>query len=74
MDAYISKSKRWYNPKPSAYNFHMKTNILANFCICISFPLMNAVVKKFAPAFCYSFLKIDENDVNLKYIRFSCLT
>ena len=68
---YISKSKRCYNPKPSAYNFFMRMNIQLNFCICISFPLINAFDKKFVSAFCYSFLKIDENHVNLKYMQFS---
>ena len=37
---YISKSKRCYNAKPSAYYFYMRTNITLNFCICISIPLM----------------------------------
>ena len=37
--AYISKSKRYYNAKPSAYYFYMRTKIPLNFCICISIPL-----------------------------------
>ena len=37
--AYISKSKRCCNAKPSAYYFYMKTKMLLNFYICISVPL-----------------------------------
>ena len=39
--AYISESKRCFNVKPSAYYFHMKTNILADFQTCIIVPLTN---------------------------------
>ena len=38
--AYISKSKRCQNGKPSAYYFHIKTKISLDFHICISVPLM----------------------------------
>ena len=38
---YISKSKRYYNEKPVAYNFYIRTKILLKFCICISVPLTN---------------------------------
>ena len=33
--AHISKRKRRFNVKSSAYNFHVKTEILADFQICI---------------------------------------
>ena len=36
---HISKSKRCFNVKSSVYYFHMRINILADFCICISVPL-----------------------------------
>ena len=49
----------------------MRINILLNFRNWISVPLMNASDKKSVPAFCYSFLKMDENHVNLKYMQFS---
>ena len=39
MGAYISKSKRCYNAKPSAYYFYMKTKISLDFHICIGVPL-----------------------------------
>ena len=35
----MSKSKRNFSMKSSAYYFHMKTKILASFQICISVPL-----------------------------------
>ena len=37
--AYIPKSKRCYNVKPSAYYFYMRTKIPLNFHICISVTL-----------------------------------
>ena len=37
--ASISKSKRRFNVKSSAYYFHMKTKMLSDFQICISVPL-----------------------------------
>ena len=40
LGAYISKSKRCYNAKPLAYNFHLKTKISVDFHICISVTLM----------------------------------
>ena len=43
--AYISKSKRCCNAKPSAYSFYMKTKMLLNFYICISVPLKVSRVK-----------------------------
>ena len=36
---HISKSKRCFHMKSLTYYFHMKTNILADFQICISVPL-----------------------------------
>ena len=51
----MSKSKRCYSAKPSACYFYVKTNILVDFHICISVPLMVEVspmkfleLKKFA--------------------------
>ena len=38
-DGYISKSKRCYNAKPSAYYFYMRKKITLNFHIYISVPL-----------------------------------
>ena len=38
--AHISKSKGCFNLKSSAYYFHMKTKILADFQICVSVPLI----------------------------------
>ena len=35
------KSKRYFNVKSSAYHFYVKTEILADFQICISVPLRN---------------------------------
>ena len=35
-----SKSNCYYNAKPSAYYFHVKTKISVDFHICISVPLM----------------------------------
>ena len=35
-----TKSKTCFNAKSSRYYLHMKTNILADFQICISVPLM----------------------------------
>ena len=37
--AYISKSKRCCNAKPSVFYFYMMTKIPLDFCICISVPL-----------------------------------
>ena len=37
--ACISQSKQFYNAKPSAYYFYMRTKILLNFGICVSVPL-----------------------------------
>ena len=45
---HISKSKRCYNAKPSAYYFYMRTNIPLNFCIWIIVPL-NYLVCPFHP-------------------------
>ena len=36
---YISKSKRCYNVKPSAYCLYVKTKMTVDFHICISVPL-----------------------------------
>ena len=36
---YISKSKQYYNAKPSTYYFYVNTKILIDFHICISVPL-----------------------------------
>ena len=38
-DASISKNKRCYNLKSSAYCFYMRKEITLNFRICISVPL-----------------------------------
>ena len=38
--AYIPKIKRYYNVKPSAYYFYVKTKIIADFDFCISVPLI----------------------------------
>ena len=37
--AFILKSKQYYNAKPLAYCFYVKTKILIDFDICISVPL-----------------------------------
>ena len=37
--AYISKSKQCYNKKPSAYYFHVMTNILVDFHVSVSLAL-----------------------------------
>ena len=39
--AHTSKSKRCFNVKSPAYYFHIKTNTMADFQICISVPLIN---------------------------------
>ena len=39
--AHISKSKRCFNVKSPTYYFHIKTNTMADFQICISVPLIN---------------------------------
>ena len=44
---HISKSKRCFNVKSSAIYIHMKTNILADFQICISIPLMSMSFGKY---------------------------
>ena len=36
---YVSKSKRYYNAKPSAYYFYMRMKTPLDFGICISVPL-----------------------------------
>ena len=36
--AYISKGKRCYNVKPSAYYFYIRMKVPLNFSICISVP------------------------------------
>ena len=36
--AYISKTKRCYNVKPSVYSFYMRIKILLNLCICVGAP------------------------------------
>ena len=36
---HVSKSKTYFNVKSSKYYFHEKTNILADFKICVSVPL-----------------------------------
>ena len=41
LDAYISKSKQYYNVKPSVYYFYVKTKILEDFHNCISVPLID---------------------------------
>ena len=41
----FSKSKRCFNVKSPTYCFHMKTEILADFQICISVPLRNPSLK-----------------------------
>ena len=38
--AHISKSKKCFNVKCSAYYFHIKTKIFTDFQICISVPLI----------------------------------
>ena len=38
-NAHISKSKRCFNVKFSTYYFHIKTNTMVDFQICISVPL-----------------------------------
>ena len=45
-DIYVSKSKRCYNAKPSAYYFCVRTKISLNFRICISVPLSDIPSKK----------------------------
>ena len=40
LNAHISKSERCFNVKSSTYYFLMKTNILADFQICISISLI----------------------------------
>ena len=40
MSAHVSKSKGCFNAKSLTYYFYMKTNILADFQICISIPLI----------------------------------
>ena len=40
LNAHISKSNSCFNMKSSTYYFHMKTNILADFQICVSGPLI----------------------------------
>ena len=44
--AHISKSKRYFNVKSSTYYFHTKTNILADFQIHISVPLIVSISVK----------------------------
>ena len=44
--AHISQSKRCFSVKSSMYYFHMKTNILVDFQICIRVPLRSK--KQFA--------------------------
>ena len=39
--AHILKSERCFNVKSSTYYFHMKTNKLADFQICIRVPLIS---------------------------------
>ena len=43
-DASISKSKRCYHLKSSAYCFYMRKKITLNFRICISVPLIDEAV------------------------------
>ena len=43
--AYISQSKRYYNAKPLAYCFYVRTKILLNFHVFISGLLQNFVIK-----------------------------
>ena len=40
VGVHISESKRCYNVIPSVHYFHVKTEMLADFQICISVPLM----------------------------------
>ena len=44
--ALISESKRCFNVKSSAYYFHVKTKISADFQICVSVPLRILTGKK----------------------------
>ena len=57
--AHISKSERCFNVKSSTYYFHMKTNKLAEFQICIRVPLISYQLLtkplRCAQAFFYSF-------------------
>ena len=39
--AHISKRRMYFNVKSLAYYFHVKANILADFQICISVPLIS---------------------------------
>ena len=39
--AHITESEWSFNVKSSTYHFHVRTNTLANFHICISVPLRN---------------------------------
>ena len=43
---HISRTKRCFIVKSSAYYFHMKTKMLADFQACISVPLMHTVTRK----------------------------
>ena len=45
LGAYISKSKWFYNAKPSAFYFYVKTKIWLHFQICISVPLMKGQLR-----------------------------
>ena len=40
----ISKSKRYFKTKPSAYNFYVRTPMALNFHVCISVPLNAALL------------------------------
>ena len=54
---HISKSKRYFNVKSSTYCFHMKTEILADFQICISVPFRTTRHFVFRRCFLYAILK-----------------
>ena len=41
---FIFKTKRCHNAKPSTYYFYMRINILLNFRIYFSVPLMNTMI------------------------------
>ena len=47
LGVHISKSKRCYNAKPSAYYFYVKTKLSVDFRICISVPLRKGYILYF---------------------------
>ena len=62
--AHISKSKRLFNVKPTTYHFHMKTDMLADFQICVSVPFNVFIIKSLV-------LTFYQNNISTKmaYIR-----